>query len=69
MLGKRKEWIPASPVAWCALLAMGLLGGCAGPRLEIAAAPSQASVTLTDAGVRLTIVPNAWTGYPGDLGR
>jgi hypothetical protein len=31
--------------------------------------PSQSSVTLTEAGVRLTMVPNTWIGYPSDLGR
>lgn len=58
---------------FCGLLAAltgtGLLAGCAGPRLEVAAAPSQPSVTLTDAGVHLIILPNTWRGSPGDLGR
>ena len=51
------------------LLAILGLAGCAGPRLEVATAPSQPSVTLTDAGIQLTILPNTWSGYPSDLGR
>lgn len=52
-----------------ALLLLLTLGACAGPRLEVAAAPSQPGVTLTDAGLTLTILPNTWSGFPGDLGR
>ena len=51
------------------LLAILALTGCAGPRLEVAAAPSQASVTLTDAEIQLTLRPNTWNGYPSDLAR
>ena len=51
------------------LLVLGLLAGCAGPRLEVAAGPSQSSVTLADAGIRLIVLPNTWRGYPGDLDR
>ncbi len=31
--------------------------------------PTSPSVTLTDAGIRLTILPNTWSGYPSDLAR
>jgi hypothetical protein len=55
--------------SWPALLILLALTACAGPRLEVATAPSRPSVTLTDAGVELTILPNTWSGYPGDLGR
>lgn len=50
------------------LLAILALAGCAGPRLEVATAPAETSVTLFDAGIQLTILPNTWSGYPGDLG-
>lgn len=52
-----------------ALLMLLTLSACAGPRLEVAAAPSQPSVTLAEAGVTLTILPNTWSGFPSDLGR
>ena len=51
------------------LIATLALTACAGPRLEMAGGPSEKSVTLTDAGIQLTILPNAWTGYPSDLGQ
>jgi hypothetical protein len=51
-----------------ALLA-GVLVACAGPRLEFATAPSEPSLTLTEAEIRLTILPNTWAGYPSDLGK
>lgn len=54
---------------WPTLLFLLGLPACAGPRLEVATAPTQPSVTLADAGVTLTILPNTWSGYPGDLGR
>jgi hypothetical protein len=54
-------------ILWCAAL-LAALPACAGPRLEVAAAPSAPSVTLEDAGVRLVILPNTWTGNPSDLG-
>ena len=48
----------------------GLLGACAsGPRLDSVAAPSEPSVTLTEGGIRLTILPNTWSSYPGNLAR
>ena len=50
------------------LIAILALTACAGPRLETSGGPSEKSVTLTDAGIQLTILPNAWTGYPSDLG-
>ena len=53
-------------ILWCAAL-MAALTACAGPRLEVAAAPSAPSVTLADAGVRLVILPNTWRGNPTDL--
>jgi hypothetical protein len=37
--------------------------------LEIATTPPEPSVTLSDAGIHLTILPNTWSGYPRDLGR
>lgn len=51
------------------LTGTGLLAGCAGPRLEAVAMPSQPGVTLADAGISLTILPNTWRGYPGNFGR
>jgi len=51
------------------LIAMLALTACAGPRLETAGGPSETSVTLTDAGIQLTILPGAWDGYPRDLGQ
>jgi hypothetical protein len=51
-------------------LALGLLGGCAaGPHLISVVAPSEPGVTLTDAGIRLTVLPNAWSAYPWELPR
>jgi len=55
-------------ILWGAAL-MAILTACAGPRLEVAAAPSQPSVTLADAGIRLVILPNTWKGHPSDLGQ
>jgi hypothetical protein len=55
-------------ILWGAAL-MAILTACAGPRLEVAAAPSQPSVTLADAGIRLIILPNTWKGHPSDLGQ
>jgi len=49
------------------LLAILALCGCAGPRLQIASAPTQPSITLTGGEVQLTILPNTWNGYPSDL--
>ena len=49
------------------LLAILILSGCAAPRLEVATAPSQPSVTLTEDEIHLTLLPNTWNGYPGDL--
>ena len=69
MRDHRKRTLRVFCVGLAALTATGLLAGCAGPRLKVAAAPSQPSVTLTDAGVHLTILPNTWRGYPSDLGR
>ncbi len=56
-------------LAMAALLPALLLSACAGPRLEVAAAPAEPSVTLSEAEVRLTILPHAWHGYPSDLTR
>jgi hypothetical protein len=51
-------------------LGLTLLCACAaGPRLEPVAAPMQPGVTLAEAGVRLTLLPNTWSAYPGDLSR
>lgn len=68
MLPPGKKRPPALRVALCAALGMGVLTACV-PRLQATAAPSQPSVTLTDANVRLTILPNTWSGHPTDLGR
>ncbi len=54
-------------LAPAALLSIVLLGACAGPRLDLASAPSQPSLSLAEAGIGLTILPNAWRGYPSDL--
>lgn len=51
------------------VLALLALTACAGPRLEVAAAPAQPSVTLANADIQLTILPNTWSGYPSDLPR
>jgi hypothetical protein len=52
------------------LVVCGLLGACAsGPRLESVVAPSDPSITLTEGGIRLTILPNTWSAYPGNLAR
>jgi hypothetical protein len=32
-------------------------------------APSDRSITLTEGGIRLTILPNTWSSYPGNLAR
>jgi hypothetical protein len=48
-------------------LITALLTACAGPRLQVAADPSQPAVTLADAGVQITLAPNAWNGYPSSL--
>jgi len=55
-----------SPALLIAILA---LTACAGPRLETSGGPSETSVTLTDAGIHLTILPKAWRGYPSHLDR
>lgn len=65
----RRRHSQALGFAGYGLLAVVVLTACAGPRLELAATPTQPSVTLTDAGISLTILPNTWTGYPADLGR
>jgi hypothetical protein len=46
-----------------------LLVACAAPRLEFLGAPAQPVLTLADAGLQLTLVPNTWNGYPADLSR
>lgn len=52
------------------LLGLSLLCACvAGPRLELVAAPTQPGVTLAEAGVRLTLLPNTWSVDPSDLPR
>ncbi|MBI1999677.1 MAG: hypothetical protein HYV46_11050 [candidate division NC10 bacterium] len=69
MRKQRRRALGVFCVGLAALAAPGLLAGCAGPRLEAAAGPSRPSVTLTDAGIRLTLLPNTWRGSPSDLGR
>ena len=66
---QRKRTLRVFCVGLVAFTGTSLLAGCAAPRLEVTAAPSQPSVTLTDAGIHLTILPNTWRGYPSDLGR
>ena len=52
------------------LVALSVLCACAAmPRLEPAAAPAQPGVTLTEAGVRITLLPNTWSAFPSDLPR
>jgi hypothetical protein len=46
-----------------------LLAGCAGPRLEFAGAPGQPALSLVEAGLQLTLLPNTWNGYPTELPR
>lgn len=55
------------PAKLAGFLAIVALCGCAGPRLEVALAPSLPSVILTDVGIQLTVLPNTWNGYPSDL--
>jgi len=50
------------------LITLLAMAACAGPRLERSGS-QQPSVTLTDAGIQFTILPNTWNGYPRDLGR
>ncbi|MEK6718829.1 MAG: hypothetical protein AABZ16_15200 [candidate division NC10 bacterium] len=69
MRDQRKRTLRVFCVGLVAFTGTSLLAGCAAPRLEVTAAPSQPSVTLTDAGIHLTILPNTWRGYPSDLGR
>jgi len=58
-------WLLAPLLVLC-----GLLGACAsGPRLESVVAPSDPSITLTEGGIRLTILPNTWSAYPENLAR
>lgn len=51
------------------LLTLLALSGCAGPHLEVAGAPTRPRVSLAEADIQLTILPNAWNGYPSDLTR
>lgn len=52
------------------LVTLSLLGACAvAPRLVSVVAPSEPSITLTDAGLRLTVLPNTWSAYPWELPR
>ncbi len=51
-----------------AVVGLATLSACAvGPRLEPVAVPGVPSVTVTESGVRLTVFPNTWSAYPGDL--
>lgn len=46
------------------------LGACAAsPRLQPIASPTEPSVTVAEAGIQLTISPNAWASYPTNLPR
>jgi hypothetical protein len=50
------------------LLVALLLASCAtGPHLRLAGEPGRRSVSTTQEGVQLTLVPDAWTGYPASL--
>ncbi len=70
VLGRRGERHDRSRLAALALFAVTVLGGCAtGPRLESVLAPTQPVVTLTEAGIGFTVLPNTWSAYPGDLSR
>jgi hypothetical protein len=52
------------------LMGLSLLCACAmGPRLESVTAPTEPGVTLTDGGIRWTVLTNAWSAYPSDLSR
>lgn len=62
----RPRWKFASGI----LVGVSVLGACAtGPRLESVVAPAQPGVTLTEAGVQLTILANRWSAYPDYLYR
>lgn len=51
-------------------LALNLLGACAvGPRLESVMTPSLPGLTLADAQIQFTVLPNTWSAYPSDLSR
>lgn len=52
-----------------AILGAGALAGCAGPRLEAVASPTQSAISLNQGGIHLTLSPNTWDGYPSDLSR
>lgn len=64
-----RQRLRALEIAVCTILELCVLTACAGPRLEVVATPSTPSVTLSGAGIHLTILPNAWSGYPSDLRR
>ncbi|HYL80880.1 MAG TPA: hypothetical protein VEU07_08705 [Candidatus Acidoferrum sp.] len=68
--GKRQSFpFRLALFALAQILAIGALAGCAGPRLETITSPAETTVTLDQTGIRLTISPNAWNGYPSDLYR
>ena len=56
-------------LAFSAILGTGALASCAAPRLEAVTSPAGPTVALHQAGIRLTISPNSWDGYPSDLYR
>jgi len=61
---------PSRQCAAVVLVGLSLLGACVmGPRLESVTAPAEPGITLTDGGVRLTVLPNTWSAYPSDLSR
>ncbi len=52
--------------AW--LLATLLLASCAtGPRLQLAGEPERQGASLAQEGIQVTLVPDAWRGYPASL--
>jgi hypothetical protein len=54
---------------FCAALLLASLAGCAAPRLQVEGAPAVSQVEEAEAGIRVTILPNTWAGYPSDLVR
>jgi hypothetical protein len=63
----RRQTSVSRRIAVAALLVTGFFGGCAGPRLEPITGPPTAEVVVAQAGLRLTILPNSWSGFPTDL--
>ncbi len=60
---------PVWQIAAAAIVAMALLSGCAGPRLEPVAGPLASETPGRETGIHLTILSASWPGYPPDLSR